>query len=266
MDRRLIFSDRPQERERGYMPAISLNPGRLLFTSGMTGRVLGGEVIAGGMGPQTQRTLERLEAILGLAGANFGDAIKQMIYVTDLSAYEGSGREIRAQAFGQDRPTSTALVIDRLAKPEMEIEIELVVDLPGDPAGKPLLQKFDVEKHGLDFFQGVIVNGGQLMYLAGQVANNPDGSIEGVGDYQQQGRKTYENIGHILAAAGGSSANVVKETTWVLDIDAWQAHNDPIRQAFYQGDFPASTLIEIPSLAKPEFLIEVEIIAALPSV
>ena len=71
----------------------------------------------------------------------------------------------------------------------MLIEIELVVDLPDSPAGKPLLEKYNVEDHGLDFYQGVIVNGGRLIYLAGQVANNPDGAVAGVGDWRRQAGK-----------------------------------------------------------------------------
>src|SRR5207244_6648886 len=143
--------------------------------------------------------------------------------------------------FGTARSASTGLVVRRLADPAMLVEVELVVDLAGSPAGKALLEKYNVEKHPGDFHQGVIVNGGHLLYLAGQVANNPDGSVAGVGDWRRQAEKIYENIGHVLRAAGGSSAGVVKETTWVLEIDAWRQHGTPARRAFYKGDHPAST-------------------------
>jgi len=142
-------------------------------------------------------------------------------------------------------------------------EVELVVDLAGPAAGKPLLEKFNAESHPGDFHQGVIVNGGRLLYLAGQVANNPDGSVAGIGDWRRQAEKVYENIGHVLRAAGGSPASAVKETTWVLDIDAWRKGGAAVRRAFYNGDWPASTLVEIPGLASPEFLVEIEVIAAI---
>jgi len=57
-------------------------------------------------------------------------------------------------------------------------------------------------------------------------------------------------------------ASVVKETTWVLSIDSWRPNGTPVRRAFYNGDHPASTLVEIPGLARPEFLVEIEVIAA----
>ena len=113
----------------------------------------------------------------------------------------------------------------------MLIEIELVVDLPDSLAGKPLLEKYNVEDHGLDFYQGVIVNGGRLIYLAGQVANNPDGAVAGVGDWRPQ----------------AEDFPAVAE----------------IRSSIFPGELPASTLIVVNRLAQPDLLIEVEGMAAL---
>jgi enamine deaminase RidA (YjgF/YER057c/UK114 family) len=214
------------------------------------------------MGPQTRRALERLRGILAHAGTDFRSVIKQLVYVTDIDAYNASGRAERGSFFGEARPASTGLVVRRLADPAMLIEVELVVDLAGSPQGKPVLEKYNAENHGGDFYQGVIVNGGRLIYLAGQVANNPDNSVAGVGDLQRQAEKVYQNIGHLLRAAGASPASAVKETTWVLSIDAWRQQGTPVRRAFYNGDYPASTLVEIQGLARPEFLVEVEVIAA----
>ncbi len=244
------------------MPGVSVNPSRILFTAGLTGRNPEGTLVAGGMAPQTHRAFERLQAILAQAGARFDDVVKQLVYVTDIDAYNAAGRAERAKFFGDARPASTGLVVRRLADPAMLVEVELVVDLAGSRDGKPLLEKYNAEKHPGDFSQGVIVNGGRLLYLAGQVANNPDGSVAGVGDWRRQAEKIYENIGHVLRAAGATPASAVKETTWVLEIDAWRQHGAPVRRAFYDGDFPASTLVEIPGLARPEFLAEIEVIAA----
>ena len=131
------------------------------------------------------------------------------------------------------------------------------------PRREPLLEKDNVEDHGLDFYQGVIVNGGRLIYLAGQVANTPDGgAVARVGDWRRQAEQVYANIGHVLRAAGATPASAVKETTWVLDIESWRQHGTAVRRAFYQDDYPASTLVEIQGLARPEFLVEIEVIAA----
>jgi len=263
MDRREMLAERPVERGRGFMPGVSINPSRVLFTAGLTGRGQDGKIVSGGMGPQTQRTFERLQAILGRAGARFDDVVKQLVYVTDIDAYNATGRAARGKFFGNARPASTGLVVRRLAEADLLVEVELVADLGGSPQGKPLLEKYNVEDHGGEFYQGVIVNGGRLIYLAGQVANEPDGSVSRPGDWRRQAEKVYENIGHVLRAAGATPASVVKETTWVLSIDAWREPRTPIRRAFYKGDFPASTLVEIPGLAQPDYLVEIEVIAAI---
>jgi 2-iminobutanoate/2-iminopropanoate deaminase len=262
MERHNILADNPVEKRRGYMPGVSVMPRRLLFTAGLTGRQPDGRIVPGGMAAQTQRTMERLQAILGQAGADFSQVIKQVLFITDMEAHAASGRAVRAAFFGDDRPTSTALGVRRLADPAMLIEIEFVVELAGDPTGRPQIEKYNTEPHGMDFYQGVIVNGGRLIYLAGQVANRPDGSVAGIGDWHRQAEQVYANIGHVLRAAGASPAQVVKETTWTLDIASWRQHGTPVRRAFYQQAYPASTLVEIPGLARPEFLVEIEVIAA----
>ena len=96
MDRRDILADNPVEKRRGYMPGVSVNPRRLLFTAGLTGRQPDGSIIPGGMAAQTQRTMERLQAILRQAGADFSQTIKQLLYITDMEAHAASGRAVRA--------------------------------------------------------------------------------------------------------------------------------------------------------------------------
>ena len=77
-----------------------------------------------------------------------------------------------------------------------------------------------------------------------------------------QAEHVYANIGHVLQAAGATPTHAVKETTWVLDLASWRQHGTAVRRAFYQGDYPASTLVEIQGLARPEFLVEIDVIAA----
>jgi 2-iminobutanoate/2-iminopropanoate deaminase len=63
-----------------------------------------------------------------------------------------------------------------------------------------------------------------------------------------------------IKAAGGTMDNLVKMTIFVVDItkntEVWRA-----RREFFSGDFPASTLVEVRSLAKPEVLVEIEAVA-----
>ena len=119
------------------MPGVSVNPSRVLFTAGLTGRNPDGTLVAGGMAPQARRTFERLGAILSHAGAKFDAVVKQLTYVTDIEAYNAGGRPERAKFLGGTRTASTGLVVRRLADPAMLIEVELVVDLPARPRVRP---------------------------------------------------------------------------------------------------------------------------------
>src|SRR5256886_15107423 len=212
MDRRDILAENLGEKRRGYRPGVSVSPGRILFTAGMTGRQPDGTIVPGGMAAQTQRTMERLQGILQHAEANFSQVIKQLLYITDMEAHAAHGRAVRAAFFGEARPASTALGVRRLADPAMLIEIELVVDLPDGPAGQPLLEKYNVEDHGLDFYQGVIVNSGRLIYLAGQVANNPHGAVARGGGWRRPAQHRYANIGHVPRGARATPARAVQKT------------------------------------------------------
>src|SRR5437899_10541758 len=79
MDRRDILAERPLESGRGFMPAVSVNPSRLLFTAGLTGRNPDGKLVAGGMGPQARRTFERLHGVLPSAEPRFDNVIIQRV-------------------------------------------------------------------------------------------------------------------------------------------------------------------------------------------
>src|SRR4030095_9544003 len=103
MDRRDILADRPVEKGRGFMPGVSVNPSRILFTAGLTGRDPAGNLVPGGVAPQTHPPSEPLQGSLPHAGAKFDDAVKQLTYVTDIDAYNASGRAERAKFFGGSR-------------------------------------------------------------------------------------------------------------------------------------------------------------------
>lgn len=103
--------------------------------------------------------------------------------------------------------------------------------------------------------------GSRTVYVAGQVAIRPDGSIaEGI---EEQTRQVYANIEAVLAAAGLTLAHIVKATVFLTsadDIAAFAA----VRAATL-AHAPASSLLVVQALAKPEFLVEIEVIAAAPA-
>ena len=108
------------------------------------------------------------------------------------------------------------------------------------------------------------VRAGNLLFVSGCVSVDAEGNVVGVGDVVAQARQVFANIRLCLAAAGATFADVVKVTTFLTDI-ADRARINPVRQEFFGDARPASTLVEVSALVLPEFLIEVEAVAVVPS-
>lgn len=105
------------------------------------------------------------------------------------------------------------------------------------------------------------IEGGRLLYISGQVAWDASGNIVGKGDVSTQARQTFENLRGVLQAAGGDLSNLMKVTTYITKIEDFPAVAEA-RSAVFSGELPASTLIVVKSLFHPDFLIEVEGVAA----
>jgi 2-iminobutanoate/2-iminopropanoate deaminase len=105
------------------------------------------------------------------------------------------------------------------------------------------------------------MEGGRLLYISGQVAWDATGNIVGKGDVRAQARQTFANLRGVLQAAGGDLSNLMKITTYITKIEDFPAVAQA-RSEVFPGELPASTLIVVKSLFHPDFLIEVEGVAA----
>ncbi len=56
--------------------------------------------------------------------------------------------------------------------------------------------------------------------------------------------------------------DVIKVNTYVTNMAEYRERTREIRREYFPQDFPASTLVEVKSLARPEFMVEIEAIAA----
>ena len=115
---------------------------------------------------------------------------------------------------------------------------------------------------GGDYSQGWQVEGARFVFTAGQTSVNRDGNIVGVGDIALQTRTAFENVRGILEAAGASMSDIVKMTVYVTNVADYLANAGHVRKEVFAPDFPSSSLIGVAALARPEFMVEVEAIAA----
>ncbi|MGP8072271.1 MAG: RidA family protein [Thermoplasmata archaeon] len=107
------------------------------------------------------------------------------------------------------------------------------------------------------------VSGGGLVFISGQVALDPSGTVIGAGDYSRQAEQTFKNLELALQAAGTTFRSVVKLTIFVTDIRGLPEIRK-VRNQFIDPEHPpASTAVQVSRLFRPELLLEVEAVAAI---
>lgn len=97
------------------------------------------------------------------------------------------------------------------------------------------------------------------LHTSGVVPVDPDGNVPT--ELHQQARVVWSSIGALLDDAGMRAADVVSVTTYVVvgeDLAAVMAARDD----FMGNHRAASTLVTVPALARPEWKLEVAVIAA----
>ena len=107
------------------------------------------------------------------------------------------------------------------------------------------------------------VAAGGLLFVSGLVPVDADGRLVGE-DVVAQARQVFANMELVLRAAGCGFEDVVKLTTFLLDVNDRAAIN-PVRQEVFGDARPASTLVEVSALAVPGALLEIEAVAAIPA-
>lgn len=114
----------------------------------------------------------------------------------------------------------------------------------------------------------LVVTTGRLAFVAGQVAVDADGNLVGAGDIGAQARQALGNLYRVLTELGAGWSDVARFGWYVTDVTAVQAIRDArdevIRPALGDTSNPASTLVEVAALFRPEFLVEVDAVVALP--
>jgi enamine deaminase RidA (YjgF/YER057c/UK114 family) len=108
-----------------------------------------------------------------------------------------------------------------------------------------------------------VVVAGKMVFLRGQVGTDFDGNLVGKGDAGAQTEQAMKNVAQLLKEAGSELGHVCKITIYIT--------NPANREAVYRevgkwlkGVFPVSTGVVVAALAKPDWLMEIDVIAVLP--
>jgi enamine deaminase RidA (YjgF/YER057c/UK114 family) len=124
-------------------------------------------------------------------------------------------------------------------------------------------ETYPEQKLNNDLSQGVVARG-TMVFLRGQVSQDLDSRESlNIGDAGAQTAKAMANIKMLLEEAGSEMSHICRIVVYLTDIR--------YREAVYQemgkwlaGVFPCSTGLVVPALARPEWVVEIEITAVIP--
>jgi enamine deaminase RidA (YjgF/YER057c/UK114 family) len=110
----------------------------------------------------------------------------------------------------------------------------------------------------------MVVRANNTVYVRGQTAMDLDGKIVGIGDAAAQTENAMTCAKVLLEEAGSKLEDVVKIVIYITD----RAYREPVYRVvgkWLKGVYPVSTGIIVQGLAKPEYLMEIDIIAEIPA-
>ena len=110
------------------------------------------------------------------------------------------------------------------------------------------------------YSQAVVTQAGRIVWLAGQVAAADAAGRSLAGDFDGQVRDVFARLGQTLAEAGGALGDMVTMTVFITDARFGDRFTQ-LRKEIFGDNFPASALITVAGLARPELLVEVQGIA-----
>lgn len=110
------------------------------------------------------------------------------------------------------------------------------------------------------YSQAVVTAGGKTVWLAGQVGVADAAGRSFAGDFDGQVRAVFAQLDKTLVEAGGTLADMVTMTVFITDARYGDRFTE-LRKEIFGDNFPASALITVAGLARPEILVEVQGIA-----
>ncbi len=260
--------------------ARSMTLGNLIFVSGCTGQdTITGKPTAEGFEDQMKMAMTKLKMAMEEAGSSLDNIVKTVMLVKRLADYpkmrttEVEFYQKHAPYLVENPPASTFIAPASLAKPEFLIEVDVIGVLNrNDPdwkvayypefwGGKKLAFP-SVPKEHPKFARTEVV--GNLVVVSGCEALNHDTVKVETSDFKEQTRICLEKIKAGMAETGGSMNNLVKTYVLLKNMKDYPAYREVERKFFEKHapelvkNPPATTVINVSSLALSEFLVEIE--------
>jgi len=275
--KRLAYPDVPKEHPKF---AQSIVVGNLIFVSGCTGQdAMTGSPAPEGVEDQVNLALDNARLAMEATGSSMENVVKTFFLIRSLDDYprvrktETEYYSEHAPFLVENPPAATLMVVPSLAKPEFQVEYEVIgaVDreapewgvkyYPEYWAGKELAYPHVPKEHA-KFARTQVV--GNLVILSGCQALDHDSVRVETTDFDEQTRIVLEKLKIGMEETGGSLSGLLKTHVFLRDPRHVQRYRE-VERAYFQehapdlvGNPPASTVVVVDDLPRPEFLVEVE--------
>lgn len=111
------------------------------------------------------------------------------------------------------------------------------------------------------YSQVAAVTGGNIVFIAGQVALDKSGNVVGKDDFRAQVQQVFENLKAAVEAAGGNFSDIIKLNSYFLDLSHLPEFREVRDKYINLKNPPASTAVQVPRLFRAELLVEIEAVA-----
>jgi reactive intermediate/imine deaminase len=216
---------------------------------------------------QTRYVLENLAQTFKAAGTSLDQVVKAQVFHTDLMNF--SGFDEVWKEFFPTPPPRTTIGTTGLLVPGTLVEIDLVATMPNAP-GRVI--QSEAPRPLANYSEAIVV--GDLVFAAGQLASDfktgvppsarRDPAFPFYGsDIKRQTRYVLDNMARTMKAAGTSLEHVVKAQVFHTDLNNFAAFDEVWREFFPTP--PPRTTVGTTGLLVKDALVEIDLIAALPS-
>ena len=218
---------------------------------------------------QTRHILKQLAAAFEAAGTSLNHAVKAHVFHTDLRNFDAFD-EVWREFFPKDPPCRATVGIAGVPVPGCVVAIDLTATTPGTPANA-----FTSAAPHAPVNYSEVMAAGDLVFAAGQMASDyktgvpPEAKVDPAfpyygSDIKRQTRYILNNFATTFAAARTSLEHVVKAHVYLKDLRDFNGF-DEVWKEFFRSP-PPRTTVGVPDLLVRDALIEIDLIAAKPSV
>jgi 2-iminobutanoate/2-iminopropanoate deaminase len=275
--KRLAYPHVPKESPKF---ARSTVVGNLVFVSGCTGQdTITGKPTAEKFEDEMTMALTKVKMAMEEAGSSMENVVKTVMLVKRLEDYSRMRRtevefyERHAPHLVENPPASTFIAPASLAKPEFLVEVDVIGVIRSDAPGWTVkyfpefwggrkLAYPHVPKEHPKFAR--TETAGNLVIVSGCEALDHDTMKVETSDFREQAKICLQKINAGMIETGGSMNNLLKTYVLLKNIKDYPFYREVEREFFktYAPELvenpPASTVINVSSLARPEFLVEIE--------